>query len=330
MPFAWPPGFARIPDEDWTRAPVESLAVKYDAVEKHGWYDNLDPTVDELRRLLREGDVMVDYSGGTGILIDRLLRRDGVPFGVVNVDSSPKFLALSLAKFREEPRVAFRLLRFLKDAKRLQTLDEALAGPLAARGVDVISSTNAIHLYYDLVDTLRGWTRVLREGGHVLVQSGNIRDPDAPAGSWIIDDTVHALDEAARVLVREEPRFARFRPVLDEGAKMAQYDALRRKFFLPPRPLAHYLDALEQAGLRVVATRTRPVHAKTDEWLDFLRVYHEGVLGWVGGSARVEGREPAPRDVEDRLELMRLALNRVFEDATRFTATWTYVTCEKA
>src|SRR5581483_1043802 len=69
----WPPGFVRIPDEDWTRAPLDALAVKYDAVEKHGWYANLDPTVEEIVAFARPGHVLVDYSGGTGILIERLL-----------------------------------------------------------------------------------------------------------------------------------------------------------------------------------------------------------------------------------------------------------------
>lgn len=327
----WPPGFARIPDEDWTREPVDSLAVKYDAVEKHGWYDNLDPTVEELTRFVQDGHLILDYSGGTGILIDRLLRA--LPerrFGVVNVDSSPKFLALSLSKLREDERVAFRLIRYLKDEKRLQRVDEVLGPAMLARGVDAVVSTNAIHLYYDLVDTLASWRRVLRDGGRVLVQSGNLRNPRAPPGSWIIDDTVAAMQAEARRLVREEPRYQRHRAVLDDAARMEAHRRLREKFFLPPRPLDFYLDAFAQAGLRVVDVRTRPVSAKTHEWLEFLRVYHEGVLGWVGGSPRVEGREPTPEDVQDRLAIMGEALAHVMEDQSRFTATWTYLTCEKA
>src|SRR5438128_7603009 len=36
--FAWPAGFARIPDEDWTRQPVDVFGLRYDTVENHGWY----------------------------------------------------------------------------------------------------------------------------------------------------------------------------------------------------------------------------------------------------------------------------------------------------
>ncbi len=331
MRAPWPPGFVRIPDEDWTRAPLDALAVKYDAVEKHGWYANLDPTVEEIVAFARPGHVLVDYSGGTGILIERLLRAmPERPFGVVNVDSSPKFLALSLEKLRGEERVAFRLIRYLKEERRLEMVDEVLGAPLLSRGVDAVVSTNAIHLYYDLVDTLRSWARVLRPEGRVFVQSGNVRNPRAPEGSWIIDDTVAAIQGEAQRIVREDARFAAYRPALDDPARMAAHAALREKFFLPPRPLSHYLEAFEKAGLRVVDVKARPVSARLDEWLDFLRVYHEGVLGWVGGSERVEGQAPTAEAVRDRQEIMGRALRAVLGGRERFEATWTYVTCEKA
>lgn len=329
MPFAWPSGFPRIPDEDWTRAPVDTLAAKYDAVEKHGWYANLDPTVEDVLARLRPGDVLLDYSGGTGILFDRLLQaRPGLDAGLLNVDSSPKFLALCLQKFRDEPRVAFRLIRFLREQKRLQLLHEVLDPPLLERGVDVLVSTNAIHLYYDLPDTLASWHRVLRPGGHVHVQSGNV-DGAGPPGSWIIDGTVEALHEHARRIVQEDARFAAYRKALEDPARMAAHDALRRKFFLPARPLAHYVDALRSAGFADVRWETRPVRALTREWYQFLEVYHEGVLGWVGGSERVEGAPPTEEALRDRRALMWEALQRVVEGREHFDATWTYLTCRK-
>src|SRR5262245_16084950 len=97
MTSVWPADFARIPDEDWTHAPLDTLALKYDTVENHGWYRNLEPTLDELAAHLRDGMHMVDYSGGTGILIDRLLHRmPDAAVGCLLVDSSPKFLRLAL------------------------------------------------------------------------------------------------------------------------------------------------------------------------------------------------------------------------------------------
>lgn len=326
----WPPGFARIPDEDWARRPIERLAEHYDTVERHGWYDNLDPTVDQMERLVQDGDVWVDYSGGTGILMDRLLARlPSRAFGIVNVDSSPKFLRLSLEKFQNEPRAAFRLIHYLPAERRLQLLDEVFQGPLRDRGVDGIVSTNAVHLYYDLPDTLASWRRSLRPGGHVLVQSGNIASDDGSDEGWIIDDTVHAVARAARDIVTEDDRFAHLRPLLDDPERLARYDALRDKYFVPVRPLSFYLDALRSAELNVASVDRRTIRANVDEWFEFLAVYHEGVLGWIGGAEKLEGRPPTDRDVDDRLAIMRRAMARIFDDKDHFDAVWTYITAHR-
>ena len=69
----WPGGFHRIPDSDWVQLPVEELALKYDTVEDHGWYRNLDRTVSSIAEWVQPGELLVDYSGGTGILASRLL-----------------------------------------------------------------------------------------------------------------------------------------------------------------------------------------------------------------------------------------------------------------
>ena len=130
---------------------IEDLALNYDSVENHGWYSNLDHTVEKLGEFSRRGDILVDYSGGTGILAKRLLDRLGSrDVGIIIVDSSPKFLRLALEKFRSEPRMAFRHIRFLREEKRLERVDEVLGAELVSRGVDGIISTNAIHLYFDL------------------------------------------------------------------------------------------------------------------------------------------------------------------------------------
>ena len=329
MSFSWPIGFARIPDDEWTRQPLESLALKYDTVENHGWYDNLDRTVAQVGASLRPGDILIDYSGGTGIFAGRLLKAfPDLRAGIIIIDSSAKFLRLALAKFQEDERVAFRLIRYLKDAKRLEYVDEVLPPGMARGGASAVVSTNAIHLYYDLPHTLASWARVVRPGGGVFVQSGNIRNPAAPRGEWIIDETVEAIHRAALTIVRADGRFAAYRESALDPDRLAPYDELRQKYFLPVRPLEDYVRALETAGIRVRSTTNATIPAPVDEWYDFLSVYHEGVLGWVGGVEKVTGRPTPPDAVRDRLELMRAAMDHVFEHRPAFNCTWTYITGE--
>jgi ubiquinone/menaquinone biosynthesis C-methylase UbiE len=331
MPFPWPSGFERVPEEPWTHQPLGELALKYDTVQRHGWYDNLEPTIDELAATLKEGAVLVDYSGGTGILTHRLFERIGDRrTGVVIADSSPKFLRLALEKLHDDERVAFRLIRWIESEKRLALLDEILEAPFSAHGVDALASTNAIHLYNDLDDTLASWARVLRTGGRCLVQSGNILNPDAKSDEWIIDATVESIHEAAKDLVVREERWARWRPVVSDAALMKRHDALRRKFFPAVRPLTVYLAAFTTACFRVIRQEARRIEARVADWFDFLAAYHEGVIGWAGGSSRVEGREPGDEEVAERLALMRAAMDCVFGGEPTFPCCWTYVTAETA
>ena len=123
--FDWG-GLERIPDEDWVSQPADAFGLHYDTVENHGWYRNLDLTVEQLAQDLGDGQVLIDYSGGTGILLDRLRLQIGDRrIGMVIVDSSPKFLRIALDRFRSDERVAFRRLRYLK---------EAAAAPVRRRG----------------------------------------------------------------------------------------------------------------------------------------------------------------------------------------------------
>ncbi|MEM7052668.1 MAG: class I SAM-dependent methyltransferase [Acidobacteriota bacterium] len=322
MSFSWPDGFAPLPDDDWVRGSVGKLARGYDTVEAHGWYANLDPTVDAIADWLPEGALLVDYSGGTGILTERLLRRlPNQPFGVVIVDSSPKFLRLAVEKLHDDPRVAFRRIRYHRQEGRLDLLHEVLGDGLR---VDGIVSTNAIHLYYDLGDTLASWRRCLTSAGRAFVQSGNIRNPAAPADHWIIDETVEHIHRAAVDLVGLDNRFEAFRSALDDRDHMAAHRDLRRKFFLPVRPLEFYLEAFEEAGFSVLETDCRPIEARVDEWFEFLAVYHEGVLGWAGGAEKITGHRPSPATIALRKRLMRQAMERVFDGHESFHAAWTY------
>lgn len=328
MADPWPPDFDRIPADEWVESPPETLALKYDTVQDHGWYRNLDRTVSELAGVLRAGDILLDYSGGTGILAERLLAElPDLDFGILIVDASPKFLRVALDKLGRDERVAFRLIRYLKDERRLETVQEVVDDTLLERGVDAVASTNAIHLYYDLDDTLRSWHELLRPAGRAFVQSGNIGVTELPEGCWIIDQTVDAINAAAAEIVREDDRYAAYRDGLSDPARVAAYEELRRKFFLPVRPLRHYVEALERAGFRIRDVTHLPIEARTAEWTDFLATYHEGVLGWIGGSERIEGAPPTEEALGDRLRLLRESVRRVFGGPT-FQAFWTFIDAE--
>lgn len=327
----WPIGFERISeDQSWAESVIDESAYAYDAVKHHTWYRNLHPTLDCLEGLLREGDLVIDYSAGTGIFAEAFLRRNaGRRLGLVLVDASPKFLRLALEKFRNDERTAFRWLRFLKDEGRLQRLDEVLPQSLRDRGVDGLCSTNAIHLYDDLRTALASWAGVLRSGAYVLLQSGNINNPKAPGDSWVIDRTVERVQQSARELVCSDPAYAPFRDGLDDNERTTLYDKLRHSYFLPIRPLGFYLECLGEEGFDVEAVDAQPVEAKVAEWSDFLCAYHEGVLGWAGGCRRVDGRDPSSDLIELRKRLLRESMARLFGGRASFCASWTHIRCRK-
>ena len=66
-----------------------------------------------------------------------------------------------------------------------------------------------------------------------------------------------------------------------------------------------------------------------DEWCDFLSAYHDGVLGWAGGTEKIAGRPPSDEVVQLRLRLLRESLSKLFAGAETFNACWTYITCTK-
>ena len=328
--FAWPEGFVRVPDEDWTKAEVHESGVAYDNVDAHGWYSNLNRLVDSLAAHLRGGDLLMDYSGGTGILLDRLrLRIFDRRVGVLIVDAGAKFLRVAHHKYHDDPLVAMRLLRFIREEKRLQRLDEVLESELYERGVDTIAVANAIHLYPNLSEVAEAWNAVLRPGGKVFICSGNLRNPRAAPGEWILDETVWVINDIAEGLVRSNPKYAKYRPVLDDTARMAAHAKTRDRVFLKPRTLDEYTRTLTAAGLPATEVSEETIVADVTEWFDFLTAYHDAVLGWVGGTRKLDGADPTPEAVADRLAIMREAMDVIFGGRQTFNACWTYITCTK-
>lgn len=324
--FAWPAGFNRIPDEPWARQSVDEFGLNYDDVGNHGWYKNLEPTIAQILAALGEDKIMVDFSAGTGILAKRLLSNIKHRVGILNVDASPKFLRVAVENLADDERAAFRLIKYLKDEKRLQLIDEVVEQPLLDVGADVITATNAIHLYYDLPETLQSWTRILRPGGLVFVCSANMHNPNAHAGDWIIDQTVEKVNEIAAELVLREPAFEKYRGALEDSAKFAAHKKLREKVFVPVRDLDYYVQTFRSEGYEVLHTYDSTIFAQVEEWLQLLFTYHDGVMSWVGGSPKVEGTEPTEEALRDRRFLIRYSLEKLFSNVTEFPATWTYLT----
>ncbi|ODU06102.1 MAG: hypothetical protein ABS81_05680 [Pseudonocardia sp. SCN 72-86] len=322
----WPDGFDRVPDAAWTTAAVDEFGLGYDDVGNHTWYKNLEPTISQVVAALSGDKVMIDYSAGTGILAKRLLTAIREPVGILNVDASQKFLRVAVENLRDDDRAAFRLLNYLRDEKRLQRIDEILEQPMLDRGADLITATNAIHLYYDLPDTLRSWTRVLRPGGLALICSANMYNPARHAGDWIIDETVAAVNEIVAELVTKEDRFGQYRAALEDASSVEAHKKLREKVFVPVRELEYYTDTFASSGFDVLHVFDSTIFARVDEWTRLLETYHDGVLSWVGGSSKVEGTEPSADAKRDRLFLIRYAMEKLFPGQQEFPATWTYIT----
>jgi hypothetical protein len=129
--------------------------------------------------------------------------------------------------------------------------------------------------------------------------------------------------------VRSDPRYERYRPVLDDTVRMAAHAAQRDKVFLKPRPLGYYTDTLNATGLTVTEVGEETIVADVEEWFAFLAAYHDAVLGWVGGTKKLDGSDPSPAAVEDRLAVMRAAMDTIFGGRRTFNACWTYITCER-
>ena len=94
---------------------------------------------------------------------------------------------------------------------------------------------------------------------------------------------------------------------------------------MAPRPLDFYVDELAKVGFAAPEVTETTIVADVDDWFEFLRAYHEAVLGWVGGSARVEGRAPTVEAEGDRLALIRKAMDVIFGGRPTFRCCWTYI-----
>ena len=111
---------------------------------------------------------------------------------------------------------------------------------------------------------------------------------------------------------------------------MASHLAFRDRVFLAPRPLSYYLDTLSASGFEVEEVEERTIEADVEEWYEFLAAYADAVLGWVGGSAKVDGAPASESAAADRLRLLHESLSTIFGGHPTFRCCWTYITARRS
>lgn len=117
--------------------------------------------------------------------------------------------------------------------------------------------------------------------------------------------------------------------MLDDPQRLRAYLDWRDRVFLAPRPLAYYLDALRRAGFAIEDVTKRTIEARVDEWYEFLAAYADAVLGWVGGSVKVDGEPATLEAAAARLELLRESLSTIFGGRPSFRCCWTYISATR-
>lgn len=325
----WPAGFERVPDEHWVTGPVDELTLKYECAGGNGFNRNWDPTLSQALAVLDETKILVDYSSGTGLFAERLLRNVNFATRIINADISPKFLRVSIDKFRDDYRVALRLMKRLDEGKKFQSIDEVLGVTLLGRGIDVLTSTNAIHLYPNLLETVESWHRVLRANGLLLINSGDIANPERTGNDWRLHDAVVHLNEIAQELVRTEPAFERYREAVEDSELMAAYTKWMKEVYPPSKPVDIYLDSLSDVGFRTLHYFEHTIEITVNELSDAIFPYHDVVLGWIGGCQKIEGYPPSRAALRDRLFLIKYSIERLYGKDSYLRCPWVYITCKR-
>jgi SAM-dependent methyltransferase len=318
----------KINDDDFLKSDVTEFALGYDMVKNHTWYDNLNYLVKLSNDFFNEDDLIMDYSCGTGIFCERLLKIKIDSPRILMLDSSPKYLKLSYEKFHRNYKFFFRLIKFLKEENRLQTIEECIETK-SSELLDGIVCANAIHLYPTIKDTIKSWYNILVKGGKLLINSGNILNPLKDSDSTLIDQTINEIAKVSYDIVRNNPKYSKYVDLIGNFDYINKHDNLRDKYFLPIRPIDFYTDELVKNGFKLIEVKCENVDAKVDEWFDFLKVYHEGIIGWIGGSKKMTGVEPTEEDIKNRVEIIKEALNIIFQNKNDFKASWNYIICEK-
>jgi len=284
--------------------PVSRGAAAYhDAVSNAEYYIAI---LDELMRIaspgIRENDVVVDFGAGTGVSALRLLDHLKVKANLWLVDNSPAWLGKAFEVLGSKPDVKYFLLE--KKGNSYATLAETIGKNVA----DHVISANTVHLITDIEETFRGIAAALKENGTFTLQSANIPRHGTPDGALMVDNTVKRVHDIALDIVRNDPRFEKYKKNL--GQRIKATEPQRRFIFPDTRQIKFYLDALKKTGFKYDAPHFKLFKVKYDDWLRFLRVrrLQAGILPEIGGN------EPTPKEETDRDTLITLATNKLFKE----------------
>ena len=87
---------------------------------------------------------------------------------------------------------------------------------------------------------------------------------------------------------------------------------------------------MQGAGLRIEKVDRVVIEARTSKRLEFLTVYHDAILGWVGGDVNVDGGAPTAVAGGDRVLLRATAIPNVFDGTDRSDTVWAGVEGERS
>lgn len=284
--------------------PVSKGATAFhEAVFNSSWIkDIMRELADIARPDIRNGDIVVDFGAGTGTSAILLLEHLGQQTNLWLVDNSHSWLGKAFELLHNFSNVEYFVLE--KNGDKYDTLAETVGNGV----VNHVVSANTVHLIPDIREVFLGIALSLKKNGTFTFETGNFIREGRPEGALMIDDTVRIVHDLALGIVRTNPKFAVYKKGLDERIEAEE---AQRKFVFPdPRPIQIYLDALKEAGLIFQEPIYIPVKVKYDDWLNFLRVkrLQAGILPEIGG------KEPSPKEEEDRDALIIHGALKLFKD----------------
>ena len=284
--------------------PVSKGATAFhDAVYSSSWIKDI---LHELTRIagkrINDGDIVVDFGAGTGTSALLLLKNLQKKISLWLVDNSPSWLGKAYELLNEQPNVKFFIL------ERKENTYATLAETIGNGAVNHVISANTVHLIPDIEEVFSGIALALKKNGTFTFQTGNFMRENRPRGALMIDDTVKTVHDIALGIVRKDPKFAAYRKGLDVRTEAEE---TQRKFVFPePRPVGTYLNALKKTGFDYQKPIYIPVKIRYSDWLNFLRVkrLQAGILPEIGG------KEPSPKEEEDRDNLITQGALKLFKD----------------